>query len=113
MFHAVVRMLIPSKKRREALEILNSFAQRVRVEPGCISSRVYQGTEEGTIMLEELWKTKGDLERHFRSEDYRNVLLVIEMANEPPEIRIGEISALGGVETIEQARSNFQRDRIS
>lgn len=111
MFHAAVSMLIPLKKRREAVEILNSFAQRVRVEPGCISSRVFQCPENGLIMLEELWRSKPELERHFRSDEYRKVLLVMEMASEIPDIRIGEfIAVLTGVEAIERTRNASLRD---
>jgi hypothetical protein len=39
-----------------------------------------------------------------RSEQYRNILLVMEMVLERPEIRFEEISRATGVETIEEVR---------
>jgi len=106
MIHSTIRMVIPFKKRAETLEILSSIAERTRFEPGCISCRVYQGMEDQhVIMLEEFWKSFEDLERHLRSEEYRKVLLVVEMALETPEIRFDHISSSTGVETIEKART--------
>lgn len=105
MVRATIRMMIPSRKRDEVLEILTSIAERARFEPGCISYRLYQGVEaENLIMLEEFWRNEEDLERHLQSEDYRKVLLVVEMAVEPPEIRFDAISQSTGFETMEKGR---------
>lgn len=110
MVHATIRMLIPPKRRGEVLEILSSLAERSRFDPGCISCRVYQDVEvEPVVMLEEFWRNEEDLERHLRSEEYRKVLLVVEMALEPPEIRFNTISNSTGVETIEKARNFPER----
>ena len=106
MVYATIRMDISPEKAKEALEILSSIAERTRVEPGCISCRVYRDVqEEHMIMVEELWRSQEELERHLRSSDYRSVLLVVEMAEVPPEIKFSTISNSSGVETIEKARS--------
>jgi quinol monooxygenase YgiN len=107
MIHATIRMTLPTQKSKEAEEILRSMAERTSVQPGCISCRIYHDTqEEHVIMIEEVWKSQEELERHLRSAEYRNVLLVIEMAQKEPEIRFSEFSASTGVETIEKARSH-------
>jgi quinol monooxygenase YgiN len=106
MVHATIRMSIPPKRRGEVLEILSSFAERSRFEPGCISCRVYQDVEaEPSLMLDQLWESAEDMELYLRSEEFRTVLLVVEMSLEPPEIRFEEVSRSSGVETIEKARS--------
>jgi quinol monooxygenase YgiN len=106
MIHATIRMTMPDQKIREAVEILRSVAERTRVQPGCISCRIYHDfQEEHVIMMEELWRTQEDLDRHLRSAEYRNVLLVVEMAHKEPEIRFSAFSHSTGVETIEKARS--------
>ena len=107
MFHATIRMDISPEKEKEALEILLSIAERTRVESGCISCRIYRDVqEEHGIMMEEFWKNQEELEHHLRSSDYRSVLLVVEMAEGPPEIRFSAIAHSSGVETIEKARSH-------
>ena len=98
-------MLIPLDKQKEALEVLGSIIEQIQVEPGCISCRLYRGVqEERALLLEEMWTSEKDLERHLRSDKYQKVLLVVEMAGEPPEIRIDTIAQSSGVEAIRKAR---------
>jgi quinol monooxygenase YgiN len=105
MVRSIIRMLIPLEKQSEALEILGSMIEQTQFEPGCVSCRIYRGVEDArAIMLEELWMSEEDVQHHLRSDKYRKVLLVVEMAAEPPEIRFDIITHSGGVETIEQAR---------
>jgi quinol monooxygenase YgiN len=106
MVRSTIRMLIPLKKQSEALEILGSMTEQIQFEPGCMSCRLYRGVEDvRAIMLEELWMSHEDVQHHLRSDKYRKVLLVVEMAAEPPEIRFDTIAHSTGVETIEEART--------
>ena len=99
-------MLIPLEKQFEALEILGSTIEQTQFEPGCVSCRLYRGVEDArVIMFEELWLSEADVQRHLRSDKYHKVLLVVEMAVEPPEIRFDTIDHSTGVESIEQART--------
>jgi len=105
MVRSTIRMLIPLEKQSEVLEILGSMIEQTQFEPGCVSCRIYRGVEDArAIMLEELWMSEEDVQHHLRSDKYHKVLLVVEMAAEPPEIRFDKITHSGGVETIEQAR---------
>ncbi len=93
------------EKRDEALAILRSMAERTRVEYGCIACRIFRDVEEeNSIMLEEIWKNEENLNRHLRSNEYRNVLLAMEMAVKQPEIRFETVSHSTGVETMEKVR---------
>ncbi len=105
MIHAMVRMVIPFKNRSEILEILSGIMERTQFEPGCISSRLYHGVEDQrVILLQEYWECYEDLERHVRSEEYRQLLLIFEMSREKPEFRFDEIAKSTGIETVAKAR---------
>ena len=105
MVHATVRMVIPPEKRAEAVQILNMIAERTRVQLGCLSCRLYHDEQvEAVFMVEEVWNSQEDLDRHLRSDDYRNMLFVTEMAVEPPEIRFRTVSQSAGLEIVERAR---------
>ena len=107
MIHATIRMTFPVQKANEAVKILGSVAERTRVQPGCISCRVYHDVrQQQVIMIEEVWKSQEDLDQHLRSAEYRDVLLVVEMAQEEPEIKFNAFSESSGIETIEKARSH-------
>jgi quinol monooxygenase YgiN len=110
MILATIRMTIPAKKLGEALRILRSMAEQCQVQPGCLSCRIYRNEQEDNVLLfEQLWSNEADLERHLRSDDYRQVLLVLEMATKQPEIRFDTILSSSGIETIEKARGSAGR----
>jgi len=106
MILATIRMAMPSQKSGEALRILRSMAEQCRDKPGCIDCHIYEDLmEKNVLMLEEVWKAQEDLDLHMRSDEYRNLLLVLEMARKHPEIRFDTISSSTGIETIEKARN--------
>jgi quinol monooxygenase YgiN len=105
MILSSIRVMIPPQKRNEALKILSSIADQCREYLGCLSCRIYEDLQEkNIIMLEEVWRTDADLDLHIRSDEYRNLLLVLEMAHQQPEIRFNTITHSTGIETIEKAR---------
>ena len=110
MVRSTIRMLIPVQKQNEVLEILGSMTEQIQFEPGCISSRLYRDVQENrALMLEEIWSSEKYLQRHLSSDKFHTVLLVVEMAAEPPEIRFDMISYSTGIETIEKDRAKPDR----
>lgn len=89
---------------------LHSIVERIRATRGCIDCSVFQ--ESGNrclVVFEEKWKSDTDLQSHLRSDDYRKILLVVEMADAHPEIRFETVATFGGVEIIEGARSKLEQ----
>jgi quinol monooxygenase YgiN len=107
MIQAMIRMAIPPQRRVEAVKILRSIAEKCSDYPGHISCQLYEDMQEDNIfMLEEVWRTEEDMHLHIRSDEYRNLLMVLEMAITQPEIRFDRISSSTGIETIEKARKH-------
>lgn len=105
MVRSAIRMLIPLEKQLEAIEILKSVRTRIQFEPNCLSSRLYRDVnEERGILVEEFWTDDETMRRHIQSDTYRLVLLVIEMADEFPEIRFETIEHSKGFEIVEEMR---------
>jgi quinol monooxygenase YgiN len=106
LIQATIRMTIPPQKSGEALKILRSVAELCKIDPGCLGCHIYEDLLENNIlMLEEVWSTAEALDLHIRSDEYRNLLLVLELALKRPEIRFDTISSSTGIETIEKARN--------
>lgn len=105
MILSTIRMLISSKKRAEAIKILKMTADYCKIRPECLSCHIYEDVQEANIlMFDELWRSKEDLEQYLRSDEYRNVLMVMEMCEKAPEVRFITISDSSGIETVEKAR---------
>ncbi len=106
MIHATIRMMIPPQKSDAVLGILRSVLEHCRDNPRCLGSHLYGDLQEkNVLMLEQVWNAEEDMERHLRSDEYRNLLLVLELSLKRPEIRFDTVSSSSGIETIERARS--------
>ena len=105
MIQSTIRMTIPPQKKSEVSQILRSVVELCRYDPGCLSCYLYGDLQEKNVLtIVEVWRSEEDLNRHLRSEEYRNLLLVLEMSLKQPEIRFDTISSSTGIETIEKAR---------
>ena len=105
MIHASVRMVLPATRLSEVTGILAPLAERTNAARGCLGCHLYRDAlEEAVLTLEATWASEADLERHLRSQDYRQLLLVMELAQVPPEVRFDRVLHSTGFETVEQAR---------
>jgi quinol monooxygenase YgiN len=102
--HSTIRMLIPLSKQSEALEILQTVCAQIQFNPNCIRTHLYRGVDDvRAVMIEERWTSDEHVIQHLRSDIYRRLLLVVEMAEEPPEIFFDIIERSTGIEKIEKA----------
>ncbi len=107
MILATVRMTIPPQRRVQVTKTLKSMVRETGIIPGCLSSRLYHDeNEEAVLVCEQVWRNQDDLNQYLRSEDYRRMLLLMELAGEPPEIKFQKISETAGIEVIEEARGS-------
>jgi quinol monooxygenase YgiN len=105
MILVTMRMTVNPEKQDEFLQIIRWMLEPTRVEKGCMSYRCYQDIEnENVFILVEEWKSRADLDRHIRSDDYRNLLSAMDLLSDPPEIKINTVSDTGGFEVIKEAR---------
>ncbi len=110
MVLATIRVTFSARKVNEALRVLRSMAERSRIQPGCLGCWVYRnGQEDNVLKFEQQWSNETDLECYLRSDDYRQLLVVLEMAIARPEIRFDTISSSTGIETVEKARSSIEK----
>jgi quinol monooxygenase YgiN len=106
MILATVRMVMPPEKFAEAISVLLRTVERTRVETGCDRSDLYEDAREAhAILLKEAWKSDEELDHHLRSDGFRDVLLVMEMALEPPEMQFSTVARVEGIERARAARS--------
>ena len=110
MILATIRMTIPVRKVGEALRILKSVAEHSKVQPGCLGCRIYRnGHADNILLFEQQWSNNADLENYLQSNEYQQVLFVLEMAMQEPEVRFDTIMSSTGIETIEKAREHGGR----
>lgn len=105
MISATLKIKVPDHRRAEVLQMLECAVESTRAEPGCVSCHTYQDLQtEDAIFLEEVWESRADLDRHIRSDRYRYILAVMDIATEAPEVTFNTISPMGGMQIIRAAR---------
>ncbi len=106
-----IRILVQPKKRREIIEVIHQLSGFISAAPGCIAYRICQGTRNlNEIILIGEWETRKDLDRHLKSEDFWNILILLDMSTSQPEIKLSEVSEQHGMEVIKTARGQVDSE---
>jgi quinol monooxygenase YgiN len=83
-----IRLLAPAGHAREISQALSALARRARRDRACVSSEVYESVDDqNRLRLEAEWTDAGDLAHYVRSDDFADVLALLEMAAEPPVLQ--------------------------
>jgi quinol monooxygenase YgiN len=101
-----LRIKVPRERRRDFMDSAQLIVEPTRIQPGCISCRLYQDSDEpDVVLLVEEWESRKELDRHINSDQYRIILSLMEASDQFPEIKLNTISKTEGLEAIEAVRS--------
>jgi quinol monooxygenase YgiN len=99
MIQAIVRVVAPPGKREEILEVFRRLTGPTEVTKGCRLCRALRDVDDvDAITYWVQWDSRDELEEHFRSERFRQLLPYIEMSAEPPQVDVSSLDWLGGIE---------------
>lgn len=99
-----LRLAAPPDKRGEIVQTLRSLVGPTQAERGCASCRIQHDEEDDNVLtFVEEWETQEDLDRHMCSDEYRRLLVVMDMSAAPPEVTFRTVSDVAGLERIEAA----------
>jgi len=102
MISATLRMTVKDEKKVDVMETIRGMMEPIRVEPGCLKQHLYEDVEDkNTLAVVGVWKSREDLEKHIRTENFRNLLALMNYLSEPPELQFHTISQSAGKELIE------------
>ena len=97
----------PPEEKADVIRVLDSIIGPTMAQPGCLFCRLYSNVNnDDDLFLLEKWDSRETLEKHIRSDDFRRILAVMEMANEKPEMSFDTISKKEGLELVEIIRGN-------
>ncbi len=106
MISFTLRLLVPSARRQKLLQSVEALLPPTRVQPDCVSARLYIDAEDANrLILIEQWTSRAALDRHLNSESSRVIVAAMELSLEPPEVRFDTIQHSGGIEVFTQARA--------
>jgi quinol monooxygenase YgiN len=99
---STLKMIVQPERRSDLLETMRGMLEPARVERGCLSYRLYEDVEDrNTFVLVEEWETQQDIERHIRTDTQRQLLALMDLLSEQPELRVNTVSHTAGMDLIE------------
>jgi len=101
-----LQVKVPYSKREEAIELFNLFLGPVVVLPGLIDAGLYIDLVGDEMVLLQEWHSKKDMERHICSEDFKNILAVMEFAEEQPDVQFFMSPTIKGIEWLKELRAS-------
>ena len=102
MIQATLKMIVRPERRGDLLEAMRGMLEPARVERGCLSYGLYEDVENSNafVLLEE-WATQEDLEGHISKGNQRQLLALMDLMSEQPELRYNTVSHTAGMDLIE------------
>ena len=105
MVISTLRIVTLPQSRAEVVRTLAAQLGPTSVQPGCLRCDLYHDVEnQGAITLVEDWESQTELNLRLRSEEYRSVLVAIELSQEPPVIHFDTVIGRAGLEIVASAR---------
>ena len=105
MIELHIKLFLPNHRIHEAIRSLRTVIGPTLIQPGCVESCIYQDPSAQNVLLyKEEWSSWKYLENHIRSERFTQILLIMEMCTESPELSIDSIQESRGIEYVEQIR---------
>ncbi|MBN2034525.1 MAG: antibiotic biosynthesis monooxygenase [Deltaproteobacteria bacterium] len=100
-----IKVVLPNKARKDILEALCRFKNLAEISSGCIRSYITRDVNRrNAIIYWEEWQTREDMEKHISSPNYRQLLEIIELSAQKPDINFLTVTKIEALEVIETVR---------
>lgn len=105
MIRATIEVVVPQQIKKQVVRTLLALIGPVSAEPGCRGCRLFHDFfQNSRLVFSSEWGSRGSLESHIDSENFKTVLSVIDLSSELPAIRFEEIRQTQGMEYLVSVR---------
>ena len=107
MIIELMRISVPRGKHQEFAKALESLVSPIQLQPGCLSCQLFQAwPQQNGLHIEARWENQEYLVQYLRSQDYKRLLLLIELSASPPVVEFFNVLEIRGLDLAESARSS-------
>jgi len=109
-----IDMRFPSKDVDHAVRLLLSVKGNIQAKRGCRVCDIRMDADDaGLVHYLEEWESAESFHRHIQSEEFRRVLIAVDMCCEEPRIAVGNLSGHLGMEYLRKLREEEGKIRIA
>ncbi len=100
-----IDMRFPAESVEQSVRLLLSVKGDILTKRGCRACDVStEAADAGVVHYREEWESDEAFREHVRSEEFRRVLIALDMSSEEPRIVVGNLSGHGGMEYLRTLR---------
>ena len=100
-----LRISVPRHVTTHVIDLFESYRGPVSVKAGCRSVQLYSlFSDPGEFMLIEEWGSPAALHDHIRSDDFRKVLALMDLAAKAPDLKFHRVSSAKGFALVAELR---------
>jgi quinol monooxygenase YgiN len=93
-----IDMRFAPKDVDHAVQLLLSVSGSIQAKRGCHVCKVWiDAADAGLIHYSEEWESREAFHQNVRSEEFRRVLIAVDMGCEEPQIVVGNLSGQSGM----------------
>jgi len=109
-----IDMRFDPKDVNHAIRMLLSVRGSIQAKRGCRACEVgMEASEPGLVHYREEWETEDVFHQHVQSEEFRRVLIALDLCCEEPRIVVGNLSGHSGMEYLRKLREEEGKIRIA
>ena len=103
MVIVLLQLKVEPEKRFHILKTVHAITGPTKAQAGCQLYEFYSNTQnDDELVLLQIWDSQENLEDHIRSEEFRNVLAVMDNASAPPKISFNTIESISHFDLVEK-----------
>jgi len=108
-----IDMQFEPKDVDHAIRMLLSVRGSIHAKRGCSACVVgVEASEQDRVHYREEWESEDVFHRHVQSEEFRRILIAVDLCCEEPRIVVGNLHGLGGMAYLRKLRENIDKTRI-
>ena len=102
-----IDMRFEPKDVDHAVRMLLSVRGSIQSKRGCCACEVgMEASEPGLVHYREEWESEDIFRQHVRSEEFRRVLIALDLCCEEPRVIFGNLSGRSGMAELIKMREN-------
>ena len=98
MIIELLSVSVSQSKKQELGKALRFLVGPTQVQRGCLSCRLFESLpQQDGLKLEARWECQEDLVRHLQSDDYKRLLILMELSTTPPVVEFLYVAEVIGL----------------
>ncbi len=109
-----MQITAPPTEAQSLRSALASLAGPREALKGCLSSRILQSWDDSDEFFVEIdWESREDLIRYLQSDDFKRLLLLMELCPRAPVIQFFSVIELRGLDLVAIARGSYSNTGVN